>query len=169
MMIPCLSLLVISCCLFVLPNNNEANEADYLRRLIKSKRSQWPPQSSSWADLEATMPVSPVYVSDQDGLMGADKIKALPGQPAGVNFNQYSGYVTVDPEHGRALFYYFVESPDKPLTKPLVLWLNGGNGCNITCMNEAIVNYMRFGTRGLLILVFILSRHVKVFLFKIHG
>ncbi|XP_058097051.1 serine carboxypeptidase 1-like [Magnolia sinica] len=63
-------------------------------------------------------------------MMEADKIDALPGQPAGVNFNQYSGYVTVDPTKGRALFYYFVESPDHPSTKPLVLWLNGGPGCS---------------------------------------
>ena len=126
MMTPYFSLLLISCCLFVLPNNIEANQADNLRRLIKSKRFPWPHQSNSWADLDATVPVSPVYVSNQDGLMEADRIKALPGQPVGVNFNQYSGYVTVDPKQGRALFYYFVESNYKPSTNPLVLWLNGG-------------------------------------------
>nr|DAD47316.1 TPA_asm: hypothetical protein HUJ06_017253 [Nelumbo nucifera] len=41
------------------------------------------------------------------------------------NFNQYGGYVTVDGSAGRALFYYFVEAPDA-MSKPLVLWLNGG-------------------------------------------
>ncbi|XP_058071249.1 serine carboxypeptidase 1-like [Magnolia sinica] len=62
-----------------------------------------------------------------------DKIEALPGQPNGkngANFNQYAGYVTVDPKNGRALFYYFTESPGDPSTKPLVLWLNGGPGCS---------------------------------------
>ncbi|XP_047331911.1 serine carboxypeptidase 1-like [Impatiens glandulifera] len=72
---------------------------------------------------------SPVYVSAQNGLKEADKIVALPGQPYGVTLDQYSGYVTVDPQAGRALFYYFVESKNSSL-KPLVLWLNGGPGCS---------------------------------------
>ncbi|KAM0025133.1 putative carboxypeptidase D [Helianthus debilis subsp. tardiflorus] len=72
-----------------------------------------------------------VHVDSQDGLKAADKISSLPGQPKS-EFNQYSGYVTVDPNPstGRALFYYFVESPNKSSTKPLVLWLNGGPGCS---------------------------------------
>ena len=56
----------------------------------------------------------------------ADKIQALPGQPQGVDFDQYGGYVTVDEENGRALFYYLVEAPSGAAEKPLVLWLNGG-------------------------------------------
>jgi serine carboxypeptidase-like clade 2 len=56
----------------------------------------------------------------------ADKIRALPGQPQGVDFDQYGGYVTVDQKNGRALFYYFVEAPSGAAEKPLVLWLNGG-------------------------------------------
>ncbi|KAK1302430.1 Serine carboxypeptidase II-3 [Acorus calamus] len=72
----------------------------------------------------------PVYVSPQEGLRDADKISSLPGQPEGVEFDQYSGYVTVDPKAGRALFYYFVESPVGASHKPLVLWLNGGPGCS---------------------------------------
>ncbi|MBA0674672.1 hypothetical protein Goari_016255, partial [Gossypium aridum] len=59
-----------------------------------------------------------------------DKIGALPGQPNGVDFNHYSGYVTVDSKAGRALFYYFAESPNNSSTNPLVLWLNGGPGCS---------------------------------------
>lgn len=64
--------------------------------------------------------------SDQSSLKAADKITALPGQPEGVDFDQYAGYVTVDEKNGRALFYYFVEAPYGASTKPLVLWLNGG-------------------------------------------
>ncbi|KAG0544026.1 hypothetical protein BDA96_02G239700 [Sorghum bicolor] len=67
--------------------------------------------------------------SDQSTLKAADKITALPGQPH-VDFDQYSGYVTVDEKHGRALFYYFVEAPQDASSKPLLLWLNGGPGCS---------------------------------------
>jgi serine carboxypeptidase-like clade 2 len=42
----------------------------------------------------------------------------------------YSGYVTVDEEAGRALFYAFVESSGDPKSDPVVLWLNGGPGCS---------------------------------------
>ncbi|MFS7920596.1 putative carboxypeptidase D [Helianthus anomalus] len=66
----------------------------------------------------------------QDGLKGVDKISSLLGQPAGTDFDQYSEYVTVDPNHGRALFYYLVESLANSSTNPLVLWLNGGPGCS---------------------------------------
>ena len=54
-----------------------------------------------------------------------DQISALPGQPK-VAFSQFSGYVTVNEEHGRALFYWFTEATSLPHKKPLVLWLNGG-------------------------------------------
>ncbi|CAK7340282.1 unnamed protein product [Dovyalis caffra] len=58
-----------------------------------------------------------------------DKILSLPGQPR-VSFQQYAGYVTVDENQDRALFYYFVEAESDPASKPLVLWLNGGPGCS---------------------------------------
>ncbi|KAL6551608.1 Serine carboxypeptidase-like 25 [Orobanche gracilis] len=60
----------------------------------------------------------------------ADRITALPGQPAKVAFQQFSGYVTVDEVAGRALFYWLTESTQQPLSKPLVVWLNGGPGCS---------------------------------------
>nr|GMD00095.1 serine carboxypeptidase II-3-like [Ipomoea batatas] len=86
-------------------------------------------QTMSGQDLGTEDEYSPVYIGAQDGLKDADKISGLPGQPEGVKFEQFSGYVTVDPQAGRALFYYFAES-ETPSDKPLVLWLNGGPGCS---------------------------------------
>jgi hypothetical protein len=83
--------------------------------------------------------------SDQSALKAADKIAALPGQPDdGVGFDQYAGYVTVDEEKGRALFYYLVEAPpeDAP-SKPLLLWLNGGLEANIVGMPYTVLHLLR--------------------------
>ncbi|CDP18508.1 unnamed protein product [Coffea canephora] len=80
-------------------------------------------------DEDSAHQYSPVYIGPQEGFKAANKIIALPGEAKGVKFDQYSGYVTVDPTAGRALFYYFSES-ENPSSKPLVLWLNQGRGCS---------------------------------------
>nr|XP_043628528.1 serine carboxypeptidase 1-like [Erigeron canadensis] len=119
------------CLLALLGLSNADIQTKRLFELLKSKRSKNSPLPNTWAvSDETTEEYSPVYISQQDGLAQLDKIYALPGQPAGVNFNQYSGYVTVNQSAGRALFYYLVESPTDSSTKPLVLWLNGGPGCS---------------------------------------
>ncbi|XP_022921616.1 serine carboxypeptidase-like 45 [Cucurbita moschata] len=59
----------------------------------------------------------------------SDKIISLPGQPP-VGFHHFSGYIHVDDQKHRELFYYFVEAETDPSSKPLVLWLNGGPGCS---------------------------------------
>ncbi|CAH9144531.1 unnamed protein product, partial [Cuscuta epithymum] len=68
----------------------------------------------------------PISLTKQQEL---DRIAALPGQPP-VTFSQFSGYVTVNENHGRALFYWLTEATRNPEKKPLVLWLNGGPGCS---------------------------------------
>ena len=119
--------LLLGCLLAFLIISCNANQIENLNKLLRSRKSANPPHPKSWESLDfADGQVSALYVGTQDGLKAADKIGALPGQPQGVDFDQYGGYVTVDPQAGRALFYYFVESPQNSSTKPLVLWLNGG-------------------------------------------
>ncbi|XP_048554919.1 serine carboxypeptidase II-3-like isoform X2 [Triticum urartu] len=113
-----------------------ARQGDLLRRL------RW---SSSLAAVEeptratASRRPKPVPVPAAEvGRKEADRVDALPGQPRGVDFAQYAGYVTVDPAAGRALFYYLAEAVggngnddgSSSKGKPLLLWLNGGPGCS---------------------------------------
>ena len=61
----------------------------------------------------------------------ADFIRDLPGLNYGdPGFKQFSGYLTVNPDSGRNLFYWYVESQDNPDKDPVVLWSNGGPGCS---------------------------------------
>lgn len=69
---------------------------------------------------------NPNSASDTLAQQKLDRINYLPGQNFDVGFEQYSGYVTVNEESGRALFYWFIEAVEDPSSKPLLLWLNGG-------------------------------------------
>ncbi|KAK9031333.1 hypothetical protein V6N11_032717 [Hibiscus sabdariffa] len=107
----------------------EANEAQVLGKFLKSRLSKRPSPTVHFpARFDVNTWRSSDYIQPQDGSMETDKISALPGQSDGVDFDHYSGYVTVDSKAGRALFYYFAESPQNSSTNPLVLWFNGGPG-----------------------------------------
>lgn len=58
----------------------------------------------------------------------SNQITDLPGVPEGTNFKMFSGHIPVAKD--RAIFYWFVESQDKPSTDPLLVWTNGGPGCS---------------------------------------
>ncbi|KAF9620595.1 hypothetical protein IFM89_013621 [Coptis chinensis] len=59
-----------------------------------------------------------------------DRVLELPGLSVNVSFEHYSGFVTVNEESGRNLFYWFLEAVEDPSSKPLVIWLEGGPGCS---------------------------------------
>ncbi|WMV12936.1 hypothetical protein MTR67_006321 [Solanum verrucosum] len=125
-----LTLSLILCCLSA-QQYCYAGEADVLREFLKTR---WAKTRSiinhGLPASEKQRSVSELIVP-QEGSKENDKISALPEQPSSaVRFNQYAGYVTVDANAGRALFYYLAESSGDPSTKPLVLWLNGGPGCS---------------------------------------
>lgn len=65
-----------------------------------------------------------------DGTADDDRVKALPDMTQPLPANMYAGYVTVDPSHGRAMYYVYTESQRSPSKDPLVLWLTGGPGCS---------------------------------------
>ncbi|XP_020584974.1 serine carboxypeptidase-like 40, partial [Phalaenopsis equestris] len=124
-------LTILLCSCFSLPRLHEASQEETLGKLIEAKRSSFSSQQSDLVSgFETTKSTKRANLNAQDGSMEGDKISKLPGQPEGVDFNQYAGYITVDSENGRALFYYFVESPTDSSSKPLLLWLNGGPGCS---------------------------------------
>ena len=69
--------------------------------------------------------VSTEEIHGEEAEKEADRVTNLPGQPA-VTFRHYAGYVKLQPQHQKALFYWFFEAQEAPSHKPLVLWLNGG-------------------------------------------
>ncbi|CAJ0564842.1 unnamed protein product, partial [Mesorhabditis spiculigera] len=55
-------------------------------------------------------------------------ITSLPNFNGTIPFKQYSGYLDISDQ--KSLYYWYVESQNKPDTDPLILWLNGGPGCS---------------------------------------
>ncbi|CAM0951735.1 unnamed protein product [Alopecurus aequalis] len=122
------SLLLV--CLAALQLQANASQEAQLRAFISSRKNSNSSTGAFKVRNIADRVASSLSTENSVSGKAADKITALPGQPQGVDFNQYGGYVTVDEENGRALFYYFVEAPTDATEKPLVLWLNGGPGCS---------------------------------------
>ncbi|CAN6206326.1 unnamed protein product [Urochloa humidicola] len=115
-------------------------QGDYLNRLrgspAGSSRLSWKKQAeSSLAVASSPAGRAQRHASSPPaaGRKEDDRVDRLPGQPDGVDFAQYAGYVTVDAAAGRALFYYLAEAAggvSAAAAAPLVLWLNGGPGCS---------------------------------------
>lgn len=81
------------------------------------------------------------------GANESDRIVDLPGVPSSPSVSHFSGYITVNEDHGRALFYWFFEAQSEPSKKPLLLWLNGGmwlSICWITCHMLATILILLF-------------------------
>jgi serine carboxypeptidase-like clade II len=119
---------IITCALF--RRNEAVNEAQCLQKIIWSPRQSIEVDeifdSAMAIDKETDHTATILSTKAHRALRRADKIKSLPGQPIGVDFAQYSGYITVNKAEGRELFYYFVESPKNASNKPLIVWFNGG-------------------------------------------
>ncbi|KAG5542188.1 hypothetical protein RHGRI_021900 [Rhododendron griersonianum] len=75
------------------PIASTANQADSLNKLItESRKSENPPNAEPWAESGSAKVYSPANVGNQLGTMEGDKIDFLPGQPEGVDFDQYAGF-----------------------------------------------------------------------------
>jgi hypothetical protein len=74
-------------------------------------------------------------------LQEADRIVKLPGQPRGVGFHQFAGYVAISA--AKELFYWLTEAPHGSSNRhhklPLILWLNGGNSAStLSISNDSL-------------------------------
>ncbi|CAG9465549.1 unnamed protein product [Pedinophyceae sp. YPF-701] len=96
--------------------------------LLSDRRDDASPGNSGVRDWNLRM--SPQHYSPE--LFDAGPVTSLPGwdQPE-LPSQHYAGYVTVNEEGGRNLFFYLATAePQAGDNPPLILWLNGGPGCS---------------------------------------
>jgi hypothetical protein len=112
----------------IAPSHQHTTQGDALRLWRRGRRyKSHSLQTTEWGFDNALMSFRNDFESIDVQQQEADYLPhGLPGQPTGIEFRQYSGYVTVDAKAGRALFYYFTEAVRDSSKQPLVLWLNGG-------------------------------------------
>eukprot|EP00271_Cylindrocystis_brebissonii_P010137 TRINITY_DN26236_c0_g1_i1.p1 TRINITY_DN26236_c0_g1~~TRINITY_DN26236_c0_g1_i1.p1 ORF type:complete len:551 (-),score=73.23 TRINITY_DN26236_c0_g1_i1:803-2335(-) len=59
-----------------------------------------------------------------------NEVTSMPGFAGDLPSRHFAGYINVNEENERSLFYYLVTAEKNPEKAPLVLWLNGGPGCS---------------------------------------
>ncbi|KAL6846445.1 hypothetical protein ACP4OV_023893 [Aristida adscensionis] len=80
----------------------DASQEARLREFIRSRRnSRSNKDTFNVNDIASRLATSSLVRTsyseeEQSSMKAADKITALPGQPDGVDFDQYGGYITVD-------------------------------------------------------------------------
>jgi carboxypeptidase C (cathepsin A) len=76
----------------------------------------------------ALLATASAYTSEAE----ADKVTNLPGLVDAINFNQFSGYLSIPGANGNSkhMHYWLVESMNSPSSDPLTFWTNGGPGCS---------------------------------------
>lgn len=60
----------------------------------------------------------------------ANPITNLPGYN-GPSLDMNSGYINVDGNNQRFIFYWLIKSQGNPAKDPLVFWYQGGPGCSV--------------------------------------
>ena len=94
----------------------------------------------------------------------ADRVTNLPGQPR-VQFEHYAGYVQLQPQNEKAMFYWFFEAQDGPSLKPLVLWLNGGQSVSKLTTHTSLHSTFQFEVNILKALVYRYNEFITLPLF----
>ncbi|EPS59024.1 hypothetical protein M569_15787, partial [Genlisea aurea] len=57
-------------------------------------------------------------------------VETLPGFTGRLPFKLGTGYIGVGENDDIQMLYYFIESERDPVSDPVVIWLNGGQGCS---------------------------------------